>query len=52
MGLVTELVEQSRPEPGMMGRIIDEITQVGAPGPTWSTSAEFSGCLPPGASVR
>lgn len=27
MGLVTELVEQSRPEPGKLGRIIDEMTQ-------------------------
>jgi coenzyme F420 biosynthesis associated uncharacterized protein len=26
MGLVTELVEQSKPEPGKMGRIIDEIS--------------------------
>ena len=27
MGLVTELVESSRPEPGMLGRVVDEIGQ-------------------------
>lgn len=26
MGLVTELVESSRPEPGLMGRVLDEVT--------------------------
>ena len=32
MGLVTDLVESSRPEPGMMGRVLEEITSRRATG--------------------